>query len=81
MIRFARIATLALPLIAAAPAADPHHSRPKNPNDLICKDTPMSGSRLDAKTVCMTRLQWEERRRDARETIEKAQRQQVNGHP
>ncbi len=80
---FTQAATIALAGIAltAANAADSHGSRTKGPNDIICKDTPMSGSRLDAKRVCMTRLQWEDMRRDARDTIDKAQRQQVQGHP
>jgi hypothetical protein len=28
--------------------------------------------------VCMTRLQWDEQRRDARESVERTQTQQVN---
>ena len=63
---------------AAVAAAAPHHA--KSPNDLICRDVPMSGSRLDLKRVCMTRLQWEDMRREARQTIEKAQTQQINAH-
>jgi hypothetical protein len=72
-------AWMAIVLLAGTnTAAAPH--RGKDPNDIICKELPMSGSMLDQKRVCMTRLQWEDRQRDTRETIERAQTQQVNGH-
>lgn len=77
----AAMIVLAGTALATTNAAPSHGSRTKSPNDIICKETPMSGSRLDAKRVCMTRLQWEDMRRDARDTIDKAQRQQVQGHP
>jgi hypothetical protein len=70
---------LLIPALAAAgqAAAAPKHG-PTNPNDIICRDLPLSGSRLDSRRVCMTRQQWDDQRREARETIDKAQRQQVN---
>ena len=73
---FARIAVALL--AGPAAAAAPHQS--KSPNDVICREMPMSGSRLDLKRVCMTRLQWEDRQRETRQTIEKAQTQQINAH-
>jgi hypothetical protein len=77
---FARPGIALLAGMASAASALPHQSHASNPNDLVCKDVPMSGSRLDAKRVCMTRMQWEDMQRDARNTTDKAQRQQVNGH-
>ena len=66
---------------AAAPAAaagdSPRHA-PKNPNDMICRDVGVTGSRLDVKRICMTRQQWDEQRRDARDAVDRAQTQQVN---
>jgi hypothetical protein len=77
---FAHVGTALLAGTAVAANALPPQSHAKGPNDLICKDVPMSGSRIDAKRVCMTRMQWEDMQRDARNTTDKAQRQQVNGH-
>lgn len=77
---FARFGIALLAGTAVAANALPHQTHAKSPNDLICKDVPMSGSRLDAKRVCMTRMQWEDMQRDARNTTDKAQRQQINAH-
>ena len=70
--------TVTLMLVAAGTPASVPSQHAKNPNDLICRDLPLSGSRLDEKRVCMTRLQWEDQRRETRQTIEKAQTQQIN---
>jgi hypothetical protein len=71
---------LAIAALSAAAAADaaPRHGAGKSPNDMICREQEVSGSRLDVRRVCMTRLQWDEQRRDARESVERAQTQQVN---
>ena len=57
-------------------AADP--SPPKksgyDPNERICEDIILTGSRLTKKRFCGTRAQWEERRRLDREAVEAAQR-------
>jgi hypothetical protein len=63
---------------ATAAIAAPRQTGPKNPGDMICRDISVTGSRLDMKRVCMTGLQWDEQRRDAREQIERAQTQQNN---
>ena len=73
---------LLLGTAAGATVAASHKGRTKSPDDIICKELSMSGSRLDEKRVCMTRFQWEDQQREARQTIEKAQTQQINGgHP
>ena len=76
---FARVAIALLAGTATGAAGTvPHRSHTKAPDAVICRDVPMSGSRLDVKRVCMTRLQWEDMQREARQTIEKAQTQQIN---
>ena len=63
---------------AAAVDAARRDNATKNPNDMVCREQEVSGSRLDVRRVCMTRLQWDEQRRDARESVERAPTRQVN---
>jgi hypothetical protein len=73
----ALVATVAGALIAAPVAAGGTASAQAggyDPNERICEKTVTTGSRLASKTVCMTRAQWDERRRDDRDAIERAQR-------
>jgi len=62
---------------AAAPLwADQPSSRPaKDPNERICENQTVLGSRLTMRRVCGTRAEWEEKRRLDREEIDKAQTQ------
>jgi hypothetical protein len=64
------VAVLALvPAVAAAenkPAA-------KDPNRIICERQGDVSSRVATKRVCMTAAEWEIRRREDREALEKAQ--------
>lgn len=62
---------LAAPTLAA-PTATPTGGY--DPNERVCEKITVTGSRLAVKTVCMTRAQWDERRRDDRDVIERAQR-------
>lgn len=52
-----------------------------DPNERICENVTLTGSRLGKKRFCGTRAEWEERRRRDREEVEKAQRMPcvVNG--
>jgi hypothetical protein len=62
-------ALVVIPAVAAAgdkPAA-------KDPNRIICEKQGELGSRLATKRVCMTAAEWEIRRREDREALEKAQ--------
>jgi hypothetical protein len=62
----------ALVVIPAAGAAQ--DSKPaKDPNRIICERQGVVGSRLATKRVCMTAAEWEIRRREDREALEKAQ--------
>lgn len=46
----------------------------KDPNKLICQRVEQIGTRLGARRVCLTALQWEEQRREQREDLERVQR-------
>lgn len=67
----------ALFLSAAAMAQAPSRSASKSgsydPNQTICRTIGETGSRLARSRVCMTRAQWDERRREARENVERGQ--------
>ena len=45
-----------------------------NPNERVCENITLVGSRLAVKRLCGTRAEWEERRRLDREVVEQAQR-------
>jgi hypothetical protein len=73
----ALVAAVAGALIAAPVAAADTASAQAggyDPNERICEKMIVTGSRLASKKVCMTRAQWDERRRDDRDSIERAQR-------
>ena len=40
---------------------------------MICERVPVIGSRLDSKKVCMTRLEWQEKKTLDREFIDRVQ--------
>jgi hypothetical protein len=63
----------ALALIPAAAAAEEKKPDAKDPNRIICEKQGVVGSRLATKRVCMTAAEWEMRRREDREAVEKAQ--------
>lgn len=71
----------ALVLVPAAAAAEEKKADAKDPSRIICEKQEVLGSRLATKRVCMTAAEWEIRRREDRETIDKAQvnRQGPNG--
>jgi hypothetical protein len=71
-----------LALIPAAGAAEEKSPAPKDPNRVICERQGEVGSRVATKRVCMTAAEWEIRRREDREALEKAQLNRTNpsGH-
>lgn len=69
-VTIAVVAALAF-LPAAAWAKDDKPA--KDPNRVICEKQEVVGSRLATKRVCMTAAEWEIRRREDREAVEKAQ--------
>lgn len=60
---------------AAPQEARPSQAKQKRPDagDLICERVPMVGSRLESKKVCMTRLEWQEKKTLDREFIDRVQ--------
>jgi hypothetical protein len=70
------LAALLIP--GAALAIGPASSQDKKPGGMICREMGVTGSRLDTKRVCMTREQWDDARRDARDAVEQAQTRQTN---
>lgn len=56
-----------IPSSAQRPVADP--------NQKVCQDITMIGTRLGKKRICATRAEWEQKRRDDREATERAQTQ------
>lgn len=78
MMRKTMILALAALGATAAAAQTPGQSavpvKPaKDPNKMICEREEETGSRLAARKVCLTREQWEMRRRDHRNELERAQ--------
>ena len=44
-----------------------------DPNEKVCEDITQTGSRLGTKRFCAPRSEWEDKRRQDRESTEKAQ--------
>jgi hypothetical protein len=67
------VALMPTAAIAAEKAADK-----KDPNRIICEKQGVVGSRLATKRVCMTAAEWEIRRQEDRQAIEKSQVQRTS---
>jgi hypothetical protein len=65
----------ALALVPAIAAAGEKKADTKDPNRMICEKQEVLGSRVATKKICMTAAQWEDRKREDRESIEKGQKQ------
>lgn len=48
-------------------------SKKRDPNQMVCENQEVLGSRLAVKKICMTRSQWAEQRRVDRETVQQSQ--------
>lgn len=83
MNRLLKVTPLAVVLLSAGAVtsaqsnsvpADPAHKTPApDPNQRICEDVTQTGSRLGTKRFCATRSEWEDKKRQDREAVEKAQ--------
>jgi hypothetical protein len=63
----------AAPASAAGQAATPaKKTAAKDPNEMVCKREMVLGSRMKER-ICMTQAQWDTRRSDDRDNVEKAQ--------
>jgi len=73
----AALAGLAFCLFASNPAAaSGEPAKPasaSDPNEKVCEDIVLTGSRLAKKRICATRAEWEDRRRQERMAIDNAQ--------
>jgi hypothetical protein len=47
---------------------------PSDPNERVCEDIKVIGSRLAVKRVCGTRAEWKIKRQQDREVVDEAQR-------
>lgn len=57
-----------------AKSDSPPQRIPLNPNERVCEDIKVIGSRLAVKRVCGTRAEWKEKRQMDREVVDEAQR-------
>lgn len=46
----------------------------KDPNRMVCEREDTTGTRLGARKICLTSAQWQEKRREHREALERAQK-------
>jgi hypothetical protein len=44
-------------------------------SEVVCRVLKVTGSRLGGKRTCMTRDQWDQQRRDQRQSVERAQQE------
>jgi hypothetical protein len=73
-IRIVLFAAVALTATATYAQQNPPQQKPApDPNEKICEDVVQTGSRLATKRFCATRSEWEDKKRQDREAVEKAQ--------
>lgn len=66
---------VAMAMVPAAASAEDKKAD-KDPNRMVCEKQEVVGSRLATKRVCMTAAEWEAKRRDERQMIDRSQMQQ-----
>jgi len=74
----AALLCLALIPAAAIAAGNAGDKQDKKRDGLICREIDTTGSRLETQRICMTKEQWEQSRRDARNFTSEAQTRQTN---
>jgi hypothetical protein len=72
------IGAAAAALAMAPAAAAPKAKKAKDPNEEVCVDRPVIGSRLNTMRECHTRQEWDDMRQQERIGLG---RKQVNGAP
>ena len=73
---FALAIAATIPATAVVPAPTTSQSTAANdPNERVCENISVIGSRLAKKRVCATRAEWEEQRRQDRQAIDQIQKQ------
>jgi hypothetical protein len=77
---FALIAAVGCAFLSAPLVAEQLQSKPaKDPNEKICENQTVIGSRLATHRVCATRAEWVEKRRLDRDAVDSAQRSPNTG--
>jgi hypothetical protein len=76
MMMFGGVLLLSTAAAGQAPSGSDAGTGP-DPNQRVCRNLGETGSRLARTRVCLTRAQWEERRREARQNVERAQTTRV----
>jgi hypothetical protein len=66
------LVTAALGMASAATAED-KKKEAKDPNRIICEKQEELGSRLGSKRVCMTAAEWQQKRLNERQMIDRSQ--------
>lgn len=62
-----------LTLVSAAAAAAEKTASKKDPNRMVCEKQAVEGSRIASKRVCMTAAEWQAKRLEERQVIDKSQ--------
>lgn len=62
---------------AAFALEDTAKKRTRSPDDVICRTEEELGSRLNKRRICMTRAQWDEARRESKNSIDSAQQKRA----
>jgi hypothetical protein len=73
VVAFAVAFELSVPVAAQQAQTAPNTST-GNPNERVCENITITGSRLATKRFCGTRAEWAERKRADREALDSAQR-------
>ena len=68
-------ASSAIAQVTSIQSANPAPKGLGDPNRVICEVDETTGTRLGARKVCKTALEWQEQRTSHRETVEMFQRQ------
>ena len=63
-----------------SPPAPAKPTKPKHgdPDEVVCKTTSVTGSRLGGERTCLKRKDWQATAHDARETLDATTRNQIN---
>jgi hypothetical protein len=75
--RFTVAAIVVLGLVSTTAFAREKKAEAKDPNRIICEKQEVVGSRLATKRICMTAAEWDARRLEERQTIDRTQVQRA----
>ncbi len=72
----AGLSLVAVPVVAQATSIETARpaAKSKDPNRIVCEREDTTGTRLGSRKICLTAAQWQEKRREHREELERAQK-------